>query len=141
MNKYDTAEDLQDPMVERIMTSLPNVFDLERRPRKDRIDFNFRSGDTLTCLESKYRKGHKHTDKVFKDNARIQWAKYKALKEAQGWLLQIFEDSWWLWYIGDTKPCETGLWTHNKSTVEASLVTTDLYAAFDYKDAKYHCIK
>lgn len=138
MNKFDKAEERNDRMVFHIMEQLPGVSDIERREEKDRIDYNFKSGGTQTCLESKYRKGHIHTE--YRD-VRIQRDKWLYIKKNGGFLLQIFEDSWWLWYLGDTEPCDEGEWTHCKHTVENDGKITDGYVAFSYKDALYHFIK
>lgn len=138
MDKFDKAEALQDPMVYRIMGSLPNVGEIWRRSKKSRIDYNFESGSTVCWVESKYRKGHNHTEYP---DANIQLDKYLVIKEKNGFLLQIFEDSWWLWDLSKTAPCRKGQWTHSKHTVLEDDKITDWYVSFDYKDALYYTLK
>lgn len=136
--RFLQAEKKGRKMAPRIMYSLPEVYDLEELPLTSRVDFKFRSGQTKTFLELKYREDHNHTEY---GNVRIQASKYRAIKEKKGFLLQIFEDSWWLWYLGDTEPCDRGWWTHSEHTVLGDETITDEYAAFDYKDAIYHRVK
>lgn len=136
--RFTQAERKGRKMAPRIMYSLPEVSDLEELPITSRVDFKFRSGETKTFLELKYREDHNHTEYR---NVRIQASKYEAVKRKKGFLLQIFEDSWWLWYLGDTEPCDRGWWSHCEHTVLGDETITDEYVAFDYKDALYFKIK
>lgn len=136
--KFTEAERKGREMAHRIMNRLPGVKDLEELPITSRVDFKFCSGNTKTFLELKYREDHNHTEYR---NVRIQASKYSEVKRRKGFLLQIFEDSWWLWYLGDTRPCDRGWWSHSEHTVLGDETITDEYVAFSYKDALYFKIK
>ena len=136
--KFSKAEKAGRKMAVKIMSRLPQVEDLEELGLTDRLDFKFISGDSKTFLEVKYRSGHTHTEFT---NVRIQRSKWREARRRKGFLLQIFEDSWWLWYLADLEPCDTGWWTHYEHTVLGDEKITDEYAAFAYKDALYHYVK
>ena len=137
--KFSRAEKAGRTMARRIMERLPQVEGLEPHGLTDRLDFKFISGDSKTFLEVKYRSGHTHTEYT---NVRIQRSKWKEAKRRKGFLLQIFEDSWWLWYLGgDVEPCDTGWWTHWEHTVLGDEKVTDEYAAFSYNDVLYYYVK
>lgn len=135
-DKFESADDKGRTYAKRDIYWLPNVGIIIDGGPKAVIDLKVESGETFVPTEVKYRPNSASTDYA---NARIQCdTKYKAVKEANGFLYMRFKDGiWYLWDLGKVKPCETGWWTHSKHTVLKDGDITDRYAAFAYKDALY----